>query len=100
MIREALIRHPRPHRIIWCGLGMKLTDYPWCSVTAPIIMVLFIFPEKLVPVVILNALAGKPLPIYGDGSNIRDWLYVEDHADALLLVCHAGGAWAQLQYWG
>ena len=48
------------------------------------------FPEKLIPVVILNALAGKPLPIYGDGSNIRDWLYVEDHADALLLVLEKG----------
>ncbi len=48
------------------------------------------FPEKLIPVVILNALAGKPLPIYGDGSNIRDWLYVEDHADALLLVLQKG----------
>ena len=50
----------------------------------------FHFPEKLIPVVILNALAGKPLPIYGDGSNIRDWLYVEDHADALLLVLQKG----------
>lgn len=48
------------------------------------------FPEKLIPVVILNALAGKPLPIYGDGLNIRDWLYVEDHADALLLVVEKG----------
>ncbi|KIC23977.1 MULTISPECIES: dTDP-glucose 4,6-dehydratase [unclassified Leisingera] len=48
------------------------------------------FPEKLIPVVILNALAGKPLPIYGDGSNVRDWLYVEDHADALLLVVQKG----------
>ncbi len=48
------------------------------------------FPEKLVPVIILNALAGKPLPIYGDGSNVRDWLYVEDHADALLLVVAKG----------
>jgi len=48
------------------------------------------FPEKLIPVVILNALAGKPLPIYGTGSNIRDWLYVEDHADALLLVVEKG----------
>ena len=46
----------------------------------------FHFPEKLIPVSILNALAGKPVPIYGDGSNIRDWLFVEDHADALLLV--------------
>jgi dTDP-glucose 4,6-dehydratase len=48
------------------------------------------FPEKLIPVVILNALAGKPLPIYGDGSNVRDWLYVEDHADALLTVLEKG----------
>jgi len=48
------------------------------------------FPEKLIPVVILNAIAGKPLPIYGNGANVRDWLYVEDHADALLLVCEKG----------
>ncbi|UWR24442.1 dTDP-glucose 4,6-dehydratase [Sulfitobacter sp. S190] len=48
------------------------------------------FPEKLVPVVILNALAGKPIPVYGQGQNIRDWLYVEDHADALLLVVREG----------
>ncbi len=48
------------------------------------------FPEKLIPVIILNALAGKPLPVYGDGSNIRDWLYVEDHAAALLLVLEKG----------
>lgn len=48
------------------------------------------FPEKLVPVVILNAIAGKDLPIYGNGANVRDWLYVEDHADALLLVCEKG----------
>ena len=48
------------------------------------------FPEKLVPVMILNALADKPLPIYGNGSNIRDWLYVEDHADALLHVLEKG----------
>ena len=48
------------------------------------------FPEKLIPVIILNALAGKPLPIYGDGSNVRDWLYVEDHAEALLLVVQKG----------
>ena len=50
----------------------------------------FHFPEKLVPVIILNALAGKDLPIYGDGQNIRDWLYVEDHADALILVVEKG----------
>ena len=50
----------------------------------------FHFPEKLIPVIILNALAGKALPIYGDGSNVRDWLYVEDHADALLTVVERG----------
>ncbi len=50
----------------------------------------FHFPEKLIPLVILNALAGKPLPVYGDGSQIRDWLYVEDHARALVLVATTG----------
>ncbi len=50
----------------------------------------FHFPEKLIPVTIINALAGKPLPVYGDGSNVRDWLYVEDHAEALLLVVQRG----------
>ncbi|WP_430513178.1 dTDP-glucose 4,6-dehydratase [Pannonibacter phragmitetus] len=44
------------------------------------------FPEKLIPLIILNALHGKPLPVYGDGTNIRDWLYVEDHAKALHLI--------------
>ena len=48
------------------------------------------FPEKLIPVVILNALHGKPIPVYGRGENVRDWLYVEDHADALLLVLEKG----------
>ena len=48
------------------------------------------FPEKLIPVVILNALAGKPIPVYGEGLNVRDWLYVEDHADALLTVVQRG----------
>ncbi|WP_433989323.1 dTDP-glucose 4,6-dehydratase 2 (plasmid) [Pseudoseohaeicola sp. NH-UV-7] len=50
----------------------------------------FHFPEKLVPVVILNALASKPIPVYGSGENVRDWLYVEDHADALLTVLQKG----------
>ncbi|MDP5039891.1 MAG: GDP-mannose 4,6-dehydratase, partial [Paraglaciecola sp.] len=48
------------------------------------------FPEKLVPHIILNALAGKALPVYGDGSQIRDWLFVEDHARALYLVVKSG----------
>ncbi len=48
------------------------------------------FPEKLIPLVILNALEGKPLPIYGKGDNVRDWLFVDDHADALLTVFEKG----------
>ena len=48
------------------------------------------FPEKLIPLMILNGLAGKPLPVYGAGENVRDWLFVEDHATALLLVATKG----------
>ena len=48
------------------------------------------FPEKLIPLIILNSLKGKPLPIYGDGLNIRDWLYVEDHCEALHIVLEKG----------
>ncbi|MEX2518930.1 MAG: dTDP-glucose 4,6-dehydratase [Paracoccaceae bacterium] len=48
------------------------------------------FPEKLIPLMILNALAGAPLPVYGAGENVRDWLFVEDHAAALLLVAQEG----------
>ena len=48
------------------------------------------FPEKLIPLMIINGLEGKPLPVYGNGANVRDWLYVDDHADALLLVAERG----------
>src|ERR1700690_3160931 len=48
------------------------------------------FPEKLIPLMILNARGGKPLPVYGDGQNVRDWLYVEDHCDAIRLVLAKG----------
>ena len=48
------------------------------------------FPEKLIPLIILNAVAGKPLPVYGDGAQVRDWLYVEDHARALYKVVTEG----------
>jgi dTDP-glucose 4,6-dehydratase len=61
------------------------------------------FPEKLIPLAILNALEGKPIPVYGDGGNIRDWLYVEDHARALVTIAERGapgesynvGAWSE-----
>ncbi len=48
------------------------------------------FPEKLIPLMILNAIEGRPLPVYGDGQNVRDWLYVEDHCDAIELVLQSG----------
>jgi len=48
------------------------------------------FPEKLVPLIILNAIEGKPLPVYGDGKNVRDWLYVEDHCEAIWLILGKG----------
>jgi len=50
----------------------------------------FQFPEKLIPLIILNALEGKPLPVYGDGKNVRDWLYVEDHCSAIRTVLSRG----------
>jgi dTDP-glucose 4,6-dehydratase len=48
------------------------------------------YPEKLIPLTLLNALEGRPLPIYGDGGNVRDWLYVEDHCEAILLALERG----------
>ena len=48
------------------------------------------FPEKLIPLMIANALADKPLPVYGEGLNVRDWLYVEDHCKAIDLILHKG----------
>jgi len=50
------------------------------------------FPEKLIPLMVLNALDGKPLPIYGDGGNVRDWLYVEDHCEGIWLALERGSA--------
>ena len=50
----------------------------------------FQFPEKLIPLVILNALHGKPIPVYGDGANVRDWLYVIDHCEAIQAVLERG----------
>ena len=56
------------------------------------------FPEKLIPVVIQSILARKPVPVYGDGLNVRDWLYVRDHAEALWLVLTRGKARRNLQH--
>jgi len=48
------------------------------------------FPEKLIPLIVLNALEGKPLPVYGDGRNVRDWLYVSDHCEAIRMIMEKG----------
>ncbi len=56
----------------------------------------FQFPEKLIPLVILNALEGKPLPVYGDGKNVRDWLFVEDHCAAVRAVLESGRPWGDI----
>jgi dTDP-glucose 4,6-dehydratase len=58
------------------------------------------FPEKLIPLMILTALEGKPLPIYGDGGNVRDWLYVEDHCRGILLVLDKGAPGAKYNIGG
>ena len=57
------------------------------------------FPEKLIPLTILNALEGKPLPVYGTGSNVRDWLFVEDHAHGLATLLERGKSRRQVQFW-
>jgi dTDP-glucose 4,6-dehydratase len=57
------------------------------------------FPEKLIPLCIYNIKNNKPLPIYGKGENVRDWLYVVDHASAIDTVFHKAKRWEHLQYW-
>ncbi len=57
------------------------------------------FPEKLIPLIVLNACGGKPLPVYGDGQNVRDWLYVEDHCRAIRIVLSARTRGRYLQHW-
>jgi dTDP-glucose 4,6-dehydratase len=74
--QTALIRPPRPLRIIWCVPIINYGPYQ--------------FPEKLIPLIILNALDGKSLPVYGDGRNIRDWLYVRDHCEAIWTIMRSG----------
>ena len=61
-------------------------------------MACFQFPEKLIPLMILNARDGKTLPVYGDGQNVRDWLYVEDHCEAIATVLQRGRPGGDLQH--
>ena len=84
MPQPPLTQRARLLLIISSELGTTLMVYQPSSPIAQTTMALTTFHEKLIPLVILNALEGKPLPVYGDGSQIRDWLFVEDHASALL----------------
>jgi len=87
MLRTARMPRRKPAQIIWCARTTTLSVLTTnCSNNyGP-----FQFPEKLIPLVILNALEGKPLPVYGDGRNVRDWLYVEDHCSAIRTVLERG----------
>ena len=89
-IRAAPIPPARRPPTIWCAPGSTPTGCRPSSPTPPTITAPGSFPEKLIPLVTLNALEGKPLPVYGDGSNRRDWLFVEDHAEALVRVLERG----------
>ena len=83
-------RRARRRRTTSRGPGTRRTGCRRSSPTARTNYGPYHFPEKLIPLVLLNAKAGKPLPVYGKGDNIRDWLYVDDHARALRLVLRKG----------
>ena len=76
----------RPPPITWCAPITTPTACPSLTTNCSNNYGPFQFPEKLIPLVILNALEGKPLPVYGDGKNVRDWLFVEDHCAAIRTV--------------
>ena len=88
--RTRPIRRARPRPTIWCVPGTTPTGCRSCCRTARTITVPTSFPKSSFRWSSLNALEGKPVPVYGDGSNVRDWLYVEDHARALQLIAEQG----------
>jgi hypothetical protein len=92
------IQLQRHLRIIWCVPTTTPTDFLCSPPIAPTTTVHASFPEKLIPLVILNALKGAPLPVYGDGQNVRDWLYVEDHCDGHSHCAGSRRSGADLQY--
>ena len=87
--RTARMQRPRPRQTTWCGPTTKPTA---CRRDHELLEQLWPPPvsRKLIPLTIANALSGKPLPVYGDGRNVRDWLYVEDHCEAVRLVLERG----------
>ena len=90
MRRTRPIPRARPLPTIWSAPGARLIDLPTLVTNCSNNYGPYHFPEKLIPHMIIKGLAGEPLPVYGDGKNIRDWLYVEDHAKALTLVLERG----------
>ena len=89
-IRHRLIRRRRRRPTISSAPGTAPTAFRSCSPTARTITGRSIFPRSLIPLTILNAMEGKPLPVYGRGENVRDWLFVDDHAAALERIATAG----------
>ena len=83
---------PRARRraTIWCAPSSRPTAMPALITNCSNNYGPYQHPEKLIPLMIIHALEGKPLPIYGDGSNVRDWLHVSDHCDALMSVIERG----------
>ena len=88
--RTVPTRRRRRLPITWCAPTFTPTACPTLTTNCSNNYGPFQFPEKLIPLVILNALKGKPLPVYGDGKNVRDWLYVGDHCAAIRRVLHDG----------
>ncbi len=85
-ILDLPIRQARPHRIILSVAWRETYGLPALITNCSNNYGPFHFPEKLIPLIFLNALENKPSPVYGDGRQVRDWLYVEDHVKALTLV--------------
>ena len=91
-------RRPRPPRITSCGRITHTYGLPVLITNCSNNYGPYQFPEKLIPLMILNALEGEPLPVYGDGQNVRDWLYVEDHCRAIWQVLESRPPRRNLQH--
>ena len=91
-------RPARPRATCSCAPPYHTHGFPACITRCSNNYGPYQFPEKLIPLMITNALEDKPLPVYGDGMNVRDWLYVEDHCEALLAVLERGHAGRGLQH--
>ncbi len=83
-------RPPRPAPTTWCARTTRRTGLPVLLTNCSNNYGPFQFPEKLIPLMILNAVEARKLPIYGDGGNVRDWLYVDDHCEGILLALQKG----------